>query len=282
MATQFTIYANSITIFTLYVKDLSTSDSYGQISYDVNKFIFQIKYTVNKLTKENIIGLNNYVKDFPIVPVGNTNSEFNNKDKINTIVMPYYCCQYTTLTKTKKDPITLNPIEGSSVIMSDELIGPVCLTWYLNSTDSKNPEYIAAVDKGIKDYCNIYNTYDCKCINRIQDPIYKESATFMQTNANCWYLPCTDSYKDKYLITSTISKAYCPTVVCPVNINISAKNYSKVEIDNFKIYNFCGNSINKDVKDKVAEIEDTLYIGIFMIVFAIFIIYYYYRKNNNK
>ncbi|BCB67432.1 putative myristoylated membrane protein [Lymphocystis disease virus 2] len=65
----------------------------------------------------------------------------------------------------------------------------------------------------INNYCKKYkNSEDCKCINRVNDPLYQKIKSSKNFSDACWYVPCAAD--PTQLKSSDLENPICPTSYC--------------------------------------------------------------------
>ena len=98
-----------------------------------------------------------------------------------------FCTQQST--ECPIDPHTGKRMPKCSLMSSTSDNGTICKNWMVRDK--------GASDVAVEQYCAKFNTPDCACENRSQDPQYQKARqdiinTLGFTNAPdaCWYLPC--------------------------------------------------------------------------------------------
>lgn len=127
------------------------------------------------------------------------------------------------------DPLTKKTMDNCSIIKSNSKEGKYVREWF-------NKQSAQTKDTIIQNYCsNNTNSPDCRCSNRINDPIYKSIKPSNQYNDSCWYSSCSSGNEYSLLESDVVGKQ-CPSEICQ------------------QIYQFINNedvSIN-DIKQKIA------------------------------
>jgi hypothetical protein len=101
-------------------------------------------------------------------------------------------------------------------------------------------------DSWMTDYCSRWNTQDCICFNRNDDPIYKKLKLNNPYLDSCWYIPCKDGGRG--FIPSDVDLAdadpthhhECPSNICQVIYDISQAR--SVDVEDNKTIIQCGSS----------------------------------------
>lgn len=98
------------------------------------------------------------------------------------------------------------PIPGCSNFNDSGTAGQLCRQWAAAN--------VPLADNAYNNYCDIYDTPDCSCVNRRLNTVYESIKTsgLSNVNDNCWYLPCQDT--SQYLVPSNISSQSCPSAIC--------------------------------------------------------------------
>lgn len=174
--------------------------------------------------------IENFLNGNPLNPwqdPSNVNNEYNN------VVMPYFCGQQVSTCPV--DPSTGQSMPKCSRFVSTAPDGSAaaCTEWITKGLSGQSGFDSSSADGTMANYCTKYNTPDCNCVNRANDPVYKLISPTQKGNDGCWFAPCKDP--KTYLIPSTAnattvySKQPCPSS-CTVNIQNIATDFSVVSI----------------------------------------------------
>lgn len=88
-------------------------------------------------------------------------------------------------------------------------------------------------DKVITNYCRKFpNNIDCKCVNRLYDPIYKQTKSTNQYNDGCWYADCATK---EFLKTSDVNTSNCPSSICQIIYDLNKNNDVIIQNNDHKI-----------------------------------------------
>lgn len=195
-------------------------------------------------------------------------------------IMPRWCSKQETTCPPGTDG---KPMAQCSRFISTSDNGIYCTAWALSHPNE--------ADAAKYQYCNLYNTPDCMCINR---KLYKEyNAVQNQTPLKdpCWWKPC--QMANTNLVTTAQMNVDCPTTLCQQIVNtLETKN---IDVNNSPFYQACqGNSGNGDSESNgppptEAEKKRRLYIIIALVVAGLLILaaaaaaaaWYFYRKRKS-
>lgn len=128
--------------------------------------------------------------------------------------------------------------------------GDLCREWYNHLGNGKA--------KFLREYCVSYpNAEDCKCVNRKNDPIYREFKKHNAINDGCWYLPCNDT--SNQFVEEHLIKKDCPKILCSSVIKIVG-NTGTVNIDKIKSSIVCGDQQKETVNTnaQVSQVQEKL------------------------
>mgnify|MGYP006285640963 CR=1 FL=1 len=242
--------------------------AYGKIK--CGNGILPFQYKCSKLDPETCprIGGNDGNAEFeeaPIVKCKYNISDFEMSEDIEnwlsvwgenlnyvTRIMPEFCTKKTNM--CPKNPVTSEQINECSRLISIDSEGEFCKSWkdkYQNiASETKNR------------YCSTFNTNECLCINREDDPLYKD----IQNNLNNdvpdkrWWKPCQDENEINYLIPENMSndEEFANDNIC-IGVNyIINKNNLKQKYQSNEIKERIACNINSEACD-THNIQDPLY-----------------------
>ena len=104
-------------------------------------------------------------------------------------------------------------LKTCSVIQSVNKNSNACREWYANLDENERNGFV-------KNYCDRFNTDDCKCVNRSSNKDYINMKHANPINDYCWYAPCANSgVTGSYFPTSESKNIKCPENVCSIVIN---------------------------------------------------------------
>jgi hypothetical protein len=173
------------------------------------------------------------------------NTPWNNKaeaiQQYDSILMPNYCSVQVSGNSCPIDPATGARMPQCSRFVSTKADGDQCRQWAINSRTPGNVFASGNADAAMIAYCNKYNTPDCLCLNRDQDPLYREfTSTGSGNNVNiigdaqCWWLNCVGKSSLKNtLVTADLSRP-CQTNVCAQFNTISQGQMSAINNNEFE------------------------------------------------
>jgi len=152
---------------------------------------------------------------------------FGRTQEFNTVLMPAFCSQPSQEKRCPIDPLTDEPMNECSRLISTDAEGSLCRQW-----QSTNP---GLADAAAQNYCSTFTqSPDCLCYNRATvDPIYRavEGEISNPTLDACWYRPCQNS--PPYLIPpdQRIQPGSCPSTICQQVINFIDSPNSNININ---------------------------------------------------
>ena len=164
-------------------------------------------------------------------------STFGENDDYNDVILPYFCSSQVKATTSQQcplDPFTDLPMTFCSQIVSN----PRCGDWIRNQLNSGDQDQADNANNLLNNYCKNFNTPDCDCINRQQNPVYQVMATGSIYPDKCWWTPCKDTTQNTYLVPSVgleecdvDNTVYCPSINLVIggnsqNLSFSPSNYT--------------------------------------------------------
>lgn len=174
--------------------------------------------------------ITNFLNGNPLNPwqdQANVNKEY------NETIMPYFCGQQVSTCPI--DSTTGKPMPKCSRFVSTANDGSaaVCTEWITKGLAQQSGFDSSVADATMKNYCTKYNTPDCNCINRANDPDYKLIAPTQTGNAGCWWNACRNPSVSLVPSTENSTTVYsrqpCPSS-CKVDITNVASNFSVINI----------------------------------------------------
>ena len=165
-------------------------DPFESVSWQGRAPNLACKYKADEMTSYNVI--ENYRNRF-------------GRDNNWKIMMEKLC---STETNTcANDPLTGKPFEKCSNMNSISSVGDQCRIFY-NSESNEVKDFI------VQNYCLKHpSNVDCKCIERLLDPNYRNVKQHIPFNDGCWFPACSTS---AYLRTQDVVNATCPSNVCQI------------------------------------------------------------------
>ena len=152
--------------------------------------------------------------------IKNFKEKFGESEDYNSVVGNY--CQESSNTCII-DPQTGIKMDKCSRLKSTGKDGELCRSWF-----GKQSENVK--DTLVQNYCGLYNTPDCKCVNRSQNSVYQDLKIGKNINDGCWFLPCSNP--QTYLTTQDVRNPKCPENFCNIVYNVMSNN--NVTIDKVK------------------------------------------------
>lgn len=165
-------------------------------------------------------------------------STFGENSDYNNVILPYFCSSQVKSTTSQKcplDPFTNLPMTFCSQIVSNDR----CKNWIRDQiAEGASSSQVNNANNILNNYCATYNTPDCDCLNRQQNPIYQAMATGSIYPDTCWWTPCKDTTQNIYLVPTEGLEAcnvdntvYCPSVNIVIggnsqNLNFDPTNYT--------------------------------------------------------
>jgi len=146
-------------------------------------------------------------------------STFGENSDYNNVILPYFCSsqvKHTTSQKCPLDPFTNLPMTFCSQIVSNDR----CKNWIRDQiAEGASSSQVNNANNILNNYCATYNTPDCDCLNRQQNPVYQVMATGSIYPDTCWWTPCKDTTQNIYLVPTEGLEAcnvdntvYCPSI----------------------------------------------------------------------
>ncbi len=190
----------------------------------------------------------------------------NRDDALRTFsrdLMPNYCGQQVTTCPV--DPITGQPMSACSRFVSNGRDGDICRKWV---TDGLNnvpgfQEANSYADNAMSGYCRKYNTPDCSCLNRTQDPDFRAITNLSNTGAvnasqtfgkdSCWWKPC--QHPDQILRSSDLypKPNDCNIQLCQFLVDVRNNNLSTININKIDSVQKCDFSGGKGQTQSVVQ-----------------------------
>jgi hypothetical protein len=166
----------------------------------------------------------------------NTNGETEDYKKI---ILPYFCASQNV--DTPATPCPDNPFAIAQGNLSQRMSScskmissDLCKELRYDRSDISDNSKLA--------YCGAFNTIDCLCINREENPFYRlvTSTTVQPTDAACWWTPCSDFLSKTYLVTDALSVCSGDDrIICNQVQVVLSENSSGTTIDT-NFYTECG------------------------------------------
>jgi len=142
-----------------------------------------------------------------------------------------------------RGPNSTQNMAKCSRLKSTDDAGQRCRGWLTKQNDKTK-------DNIIDNYClNYPNNEDCRCQNRANDNLYKETKSGNEIPDGCWYMPCsTGAYLQK-------GKDHCPQNMCKVIYDMK-KNNDIIMQNNSNTINCNFSTFKQDEEEKRRKEEE--------------------------
>lgn len=235
-------------------RDILNRDPLIDIKWNGTAPKIRCAYNVHKIN--TLVQLNNFVSK------NGTGNEYDSIMK-TFCALPSHVCP--------PDPETGKPMNKCSKLLSLDSEGSRCRSWAAQQNSG-------VVDAVKNDYClHNLDSPDCRCINRIYNPLYTAVKADNPFADACWFVPCSTS---TYLTTSEITEGSqnCPTNICQVIYDLSNNkdvlvkdNNNNIKCD-FSSFNkngtngTNGNTGQSNEKSNEIDIIPIIVIGLFLLI----------------
>ncbi len=163
-------------------------------------------------------------------------------------LMPAFCGQQVTTCQL--NPITATQPAQCSRFSSSAADGNLCRGWVTNALNNTTG-YSGAIpytDQTMTGYCSKYNTSDCLCINRAQDPDYRQVTGVGTSTVNniesfgkdsCWWKAC--QFPQQIMRTSDLNvvPGDCNIQLCQFLVNLQNTVLTTIDIGKIQVAQNC-------------------------------------------
>lgn len=142
------------------------------------------------------------------------------KDAYTYQILPQFCLTQTT--ECPENPATGVKMKNCSRFVSTNLNDP-CKGYLASLVDLDSKDSGSRADQALLQYCSVYNTPDCDCINRFVNPAYQVMSVGQNVqNDACWWKPCQDvpDAPTTYLVPKALPTCQVDNVQICNNVNI--------------------------------------------------------------